>query len=284
MLRVCLFTNIVLAAADCAPGGECIPSASGTQLLQRTQTLERHLSEPLTMEEMPNGEKPMEEMPLEKMLASDPTSKGSWEQVTCPVMGALLKGGDLIPDENGHVNKIQVRDAMLRVGTNKSIVAETTDGNFDHLPEPKNIELFNMDLGMASNKSQKLRNKEHDFSTGVRDGAAPNSSAYTVFEGFIGTDGDDQTWSQRDVLTAIEYYKQPGVSNDKGSAEGAINSLSAMLFVFGNSDGKLSKSEMEQLFMSSEYPGEFKARRAQAVEDWEAAVSIVSGGGIMSAN
>merc|ERR1719162_3817 len=151
-----------------------------------------------------------------EMLAPDATSavEPKWAQVTCPVMGALFKAGDLIPDQSGYINKNQTRDAMLRAGISQAKTTETTNGNFDHLPEPKEINLFNMDLQMASKNPKELRNKEHDFSTGVRDGHRPNATAYEVFEQFIGTDGDSKTWSQTDVAEAIKYYKEN--TNDQG--------------------------------------------------------------------
>jgi len=210
------------------------------------------------------------DVPIE-MLAPDATStvEQKWQQVTCPVIGALFKAGDLKPDENGIINKIQTRDAMLRAGISQAKTTDTTNGNFDHLPEPKEINLFNMDLQMASKNPKELRNKEHDFSTGVRDGHRPNATAYEVFEQFIGTDGDSQTWSQIDVAEAIKYYKEH--TNDQGVGIGGITSLSVMLAEFANSDGKLSKDEMKNLFLRSGYPAEFAERRAAAVKAWYAA-------------
>ena len=158
---------------------------------------------------------------------SSSTEDLEWEKITCPVMGALFKAGDLIPNKDGVVTKAQTREAMMRAGISEKRSIATTDGNFDHLPGDKEINLFNMDLQMAFDKPLKLRNKEHDFSTGVRDGAKPNAKAYKVFEQFIGSDGDSNSWSQTDIRAAIEYYKKH--SNDLGSGMGGIKSLALCL-------------------------------------------------------
>jgi len=205
------------------------------------------------------------------MLSSDTASSAelNWRTITCPVVGAMFRTGDLLPDQSGIINKQQVINAFLRVGISQDVTTSTSNGNFDHLPEPKEINIFNMDLQMAANnqEDEKLRNKEHDFSTGVRDGKKPNAKAYAVFEQFIDTDGDGTTWSQADIAAAIEYYKKN--SNDLGVGMGGIGSLSVMLKEFANSDGTLSKEEMKELFMRSVYPKEFRARRKVTMAGWE---------------
>jgi len=153
------------------------------------------------------------------------------------------------------INKNQTQDALLDAGISRHTATETTNGNFDHLAEPKEVNLFNMDLQMASSIATKRRNVEHDFSTGIRDGSKPNETAYKVFEQFIATDGDSKTWSQTDIAAAIVHFTYN--SNDLGTASGGVNSLSVMLHEFANSDGKLLKKEMEALFLASQYPDEF---------------------------
>jgi len=192
-------------------------------------------------------------------LYSDPAA---WKQITCPVMGALFRAGDLIPDKRGIITKAQTAQAMLTAGISEAKTTATTNGNFDHLPEPKEINLFNMDLQMASDKPLSLRNKEHDFSTGVRDGKEPNEEAYAVFERFIAADSDVDNWSQADVAVAIKYYSDEKTSNDLGGGMGGINSLSVLLAEFANSDGQLSQEEMRELFMRSNYPTQFKQKRS----------------------
>jgi len=209
------------------------------------------------------------------MLSDDPSSDTSsnddltWQRITCPVIGALFKNGDLVPNAAGVVTKAQTRAAMLRAGISEQKTIATTDGNFDHLPGDKEINLFNMDLQMAFDKPLENRNKEHDFSTGVRDGAEPNVKAYKVFEQFIGS---NDRWSQDDVAAAIEFYKKEKNSNDLGKGIGGIQSLSVMLAEFADADGTLSKDEMRRLFMRSAYPTEFATRRDAAVKAWEASV------------
>ena len=204
------------------------------------------------------------------MLSDDPSNDDlTWQRITCPVIGALFKSGDLVPNAAGVVTKAQTRAAMLRAGISEQKTIATTDGNFDHLPGDKEINLFNMDLQMAFDKPLENRNKEHDFSTGVRDGAEPNVKAYKVFEQFI---GNNDRWSQDDVAAAIEYYKKEKNSNDVGKGIGGIQSLSVMLAEFADADGTLSKDEMRRLFMRSAYPTEFATRRDAAVKAWEASV------------
>jgi len=189
----------------------------------------------------------------------------SWCQITCPVIGALFKAGDLVPDETGHVKKAQVVEAMLRVGLEAHLVEETTNGNFDHLNGDKEINLFNMDLAQSSTKTEALRNVEHDFSTGIRDGAKNNEDEYREFEDFIDEDGDAENWVILDIEAAITYYKKQGNANDLGTGDGGIGSLRNMFNSFKDDNGALSKYEMKQLFLNSDYPVEFTQRRDEAV-------------------
>lgn len=191
--------------------------------------------------------------------------KRGWYRIICPVLGALFKAGDIHPDEDGIINKTQVKQAFLRVGISEHRATETTDANFDHLPEPKNVHVFNMDLQMDS--AALHRNLEHDFSTGIRDGHLPSATKYKEFEQYIGKDGDIQNWSQIDVQAAIDHFKIN--SNDHGVAEGGITFIGVMLAEFANEDGQLSKDELKGLFLNSNYPNQFKARRTSAVAKWE---------------
>eukprot|EP00798_Chlamydomonas_sp_ICE-L_P020127 gene20127-26858_t len=58
-------------------------------------------------------------------------------RITCPVMAALVKNGDLATNANGEVTKAAVVLAMRAVGIAEDVLQPAADGNFDHLPEPK---------------------------------------------------------------------------------------------------------------------------------------------------
>eukprot|EP00798_Chlamydomonas_sp_ICE-L_P020173 gene20173-26909_t len=60
-------------------------------------------------------------------------------RITCPVMAALVKNGDLATNANGEVTKAAVVLAMRAVGIAEDVLQPAADGNFDHLPEPKGL-------------------------------------------------------------------------------------------------------------------------------------------------
>jgi len=186
------------------------------------------------------------------------SSQQIWPRITCPVIGALFKNGDLVPDSCGRVSRQQTLDALVRVGVSLNTAEETTFGNFMHLPEPQIINIFEMDLLMPHNASGFL-SLEHDFSTGIRDGDSPNVAKYAEFEAFMTTDGAPG-WTTRDVDAAIDHFGDPTISNDIGSGPGSLEAIQVMLTEFGE-QSFLSAAEMKGLFLNSDYPSGFMARR-----------------------
>jgi len=133
-------------------------------------------------------------------------------RITCPVMSALVKNHDLLPDCEGFVSKSQVRDAMLRIGISGKVVRETSDANFDHLPgndDEKRLNLFAMNTisdapdpvgGHGANGGI-----EHFRSTGIRDtDDGPDSTLYTIFDSF--------KRRVSDLSTSLGYFTQLEVS------------------------------------------------------------------------
>jgi len=107
----------------------------------------------------------------------------AWKTITCPVMGALVKNGDLRPDENGFVSKEQVFETFLFVGISASTARQTTEDNFNHLITPNQsnpeINIFEMNT-IVDDVTAPPRNQspagalEHFRSTGVTDDVRRN--------------------------------------------------------------------------------------------------------------
>lgn len=163
-----------------------------------------------------------------------------------------------MPDACGRVARQQTLDALVRVGVSLSTAEATTFGNFMHLPQPQIINIFEMDLSMPHNP-EPFESREHDFSTGVRDGGGPSEAQFEVFEQFGRTDGR-AGWSEEDVAAAIRHFASEDASNDVGSGPGSLGAIQDMLKEFGE-NSFLSDSEMRALFLSSDYPHGFAAGR-----------------------
>lgn len=102
--------------------------------------------------------------------------RDDWRRINCPVMGALVKNGDLLPDCDGFVSKRQVKDALLCVGISGRVAKATTDANFDHLDgdteEARRLNLYAMSTvaeGDHEGESPPDGAVEHFRSTGIRD-------------------------------------------------------------------------------------------------------------------
>lgn len=180
------------------------------------------------------------------------------QTITCPVLSAMVINGDLIPDAYGKVSRQQVFHAFRRIGISLETATDTTMGNFQHMPEPQEINIFDMDL---PNPTRPLRtgNVEHDLSTGIRDGPEPNFAIFAAFERFIGEDG---IWREENIEAAIEFFKTN--PNDIGSGPGGLEAILVMFREFAL-DGTLSRRELRSLFVQHTYPDLFKARRDELV-------------------
>ena len=126
-----------------------------------------------------------------------------WKTITCPVVGALFRSGAIVPDDAGFVTKRAVFGAFLRSSISEEVATATTDGNFDHLPEPKSINIFDMDVPVPVEKPTSGA-KEHDKSTGIRDGPTPNATLYEIFASFADASGG---FNKSNLQAAIEHFR-----------------------------------------------------------------------------
>ena len=125
-----------------------------------------------------------------------------WERINCPVMSAVVKNEDLVPDIYGMVSKQETFEALMRVGISEKVARETTDANFDHL-QVKQINVFRMNTHKASGQPDAPGALEHFRSTGIRDGLTPNAEKYQAYEACAAYDvrfgGSADELSTRDI-------------------------------------------------------------------------------------
>merc|ERR1712187_902545 len=98
------------------------------------------------------------------------------DRITCPVVGMLIKNGDLVPsigsDGVPFITKEQTKLAMLKRGISMETATKTTDGNFKSIACPTcpvKINPFEMNMikDGDSEKSQQDMPHEHFRSTGI---------------------------------------------------------------------------------------------------------------------
>ncbi|EOD22152.1 hypothetical protein EMIHUDRAFT_207279 [Emiliania huxleyi CCMP1516] len=128
-----------------------------------------------------------------------PYSWGSLERITCPVMSALVKNGDLVPSPAGLITKQQTFDALLRVGISEKVATETTDANFDHI-DSLDLNVFRMNTVKTFGTPDPPGPSEHFRSTGIRDRLQPSSGAYNIFERCADFDGTAGEFSSDDIV------------------------------------------------------------------------------------
>jgi len=243
-----------------------------------------------------------------------PPPSDDWKGITCPVMAALVKNGDLIPQQidgvDGFVSKQQTVNALLNIGISPHVVTETTDANFDggDGPDPM-INLFRMNtivdgFGHPADgpDNPAFGGREHWRSTGIRDAnGAPRKFVYDQFNRMA---GDDRVFTLDEVEAAANLWDAPTgeagpridclpgespcfPSNDMNFSAGKTSSdgkspctvqetmtrgacrsqlQGAIRFMhqeFGHPTGTealMDATEMEALWLSSEYPSKFAAR------------------------
>ena len=120
-------------------------------------------------------------------------------------MSALVKNGDLVPDAAGMITKQQTFDALMHVGISKKVATETTDANFDHLDEPKQLNVFRMNTINNDGTPDPPGPLEHFRSTGIRDGGnqpQPDAVRYAEFHNCALFDGRGGEFSNEGVCTA----------------------------------------------------------------------------------
>lgn len=114
-------------------------------------------------------------------------------------MSALIKNGDLKPDAAGRILKVHTFQALLRVGISEKVARETTDANFDHLADPKALNVFRMNTVKHSGKPDPPGPLEHFRSTGIRDESAPVAFRYSHFDACAAFSGDTQVFDRVDI-------------------------------------------------------------------------------------
>ncbi|KAG1660127.1 hypothetical protein FOA52_003787 [Chlamydomonas sp. UWO 241] len=117
-------------------------------------------------------------------------------------MASLIAQGDLVPSPNGIITKQSTIDAMARAGISAAAITTTTDANFDHLVEPKEINVFRMNTINGNGQPDPAGAREHFYSTGIRDAAQPNLAIYAVFESY----SRNGRFSAAEVANAIEAF------------------------------------------------------------------------------
>ena len=107
-------------------------------------------------------------------------------------MSALVRNGDLVPNAAGMITKQQTFDALMHVGISKKVATETTDANFDHLDDPKQLNVFRMNTINTDGTPDPPGPLEHFRSTGIRDGGnhpQPDADRYEFFHQCAQFDG-----------------------------------------------------------------------------------------------
>ena len=113
-------------------------------------------------------------------------------------MSALVRNGDLVPNAAGMITKQQTFDALMHVGISKKVATETTDVNFDHLEDPKQLNVFRMNTVNTEGMPDPPGPLEHFRSTGIRDGGnhpRPDAGRYAHFHNCAQFDGNGDEFS-----------------------------------------------------------------------------------------
>ena len=222
-------------------------------------------------------------------------------------MASLVKSGDLIPDEWGFVTKEQTIEAMLSVGISEKAAVETADDNFDHLPDPKRLNLFLMNTiitqedmeGMIPDPPGPL---EHFRSTGIRDRRSPSAFLYQKLDDCQHFDEIPGEFSVLDVQECVilvwdhenkteVFDSRPAVLNSNDVNEdkrpdtclvtdsGRVScpsqlhgSINFFMHEFGTPTGMkavMTADEMRNLWLLSEFPAAFEARSPRHCIDKE---------------
>eukprot|EP00798_Chlamydomonas_sp_ICE-L_P020171 gene20171-biopygen28977 len=102
---------------------------------------------------------------------------------------------------------------MRAVGIAEDVLQPAADGNFDHLPEPKIMNLFRMDTIGGGDPAGPI---EHFRSTGIRDGPVPNPARYNVFA----SAARNGRFTLQDVERAVRSFNfegPPGLTGNMGT-------------------------------------------------------------------
>lgn len=123
-------------------------------------------------------------------------------RINCPVMGALVKQGDLRPDCYGRVSKKQVKDAMLCTGISPNVVQKSSDSNFNHLCPRKS------EVGRSN-----YANAKHDC-TGVDE----TTLVLNLYEMSTVTESQVGGGNEAEERNAVEHFRSTGF-RDRGDKD-----------------------------------------------------------------
>ena len=123
-------------------------------------------------------------------------------------MSALVKNGDLVPNAAGMITKQQTFDALMHVGVSRHVATETTNANFDHLDDPKQLNVFRMNT-INDGTPDPPGPREHFRSTGIRDGPQPRAVIYEQFHNCALFDRRGGEFSTEGVCSAQRGYRVP---------------------------------------------------------------------------
>jgi hypothetical protein len=103
------------------------------------------------------------------------------------------------------ITKQQTFDALMHVGISKKVATETTDVNFDHLEDPKQLNVFRMNTVNTEGMPDPPGPLEHFRSTGIRDGGnhpQPDAARYAFFHNCAQFDGNGDEFSNQGAEAA----------------------------------------------------------------------------------
>ena len=204
-------------------------------------------------------------------------------RITCPVVGMLIKNGDLVPsiDSAGlpFITKKQAKLAMLKRGISMEIATKSTDGNFksDDCPTcPETINPFEMNIikDGKSRDNEAGKPHEHFRSTGIRDNDAerPDKDLYAEAEKRLFGGNKWMQWSPAKVRDLANLFdRSPGkckkgvaksqhllCSNDQAdniAPQTFAGSLQNMIKEFHDpSTGLITQDKFRAMWLNNEFP------------------------------
>jgi len=206
-------------------------------------------------------------------------------RITCPVVGMLIKSGDLVPsiDSAGlpFITRKQTKLAMLKRGISMEIATASTNGNFKSdacktCPERINPFEMNTIKDGQSEDNQAGKPHEHFRSTGIRDNDAqrPDKDLYAKAEEMLFGGNKWMQWSPKMIQRLADLFdrspndcrgKAPGASqrsvmcsNDQAdniAPKTFAGSLENMLKEFHDpTTGLITQERFKAMWLNNEFP------------------------------
>lgn len=159
-------------------------------------------------------------------MTSARSTRTDFGRITCPVIGMLIRNGDLVPDARGLITREGTRTAMVNRGISPQVARDTTNGNF-HSPScptcPTHIDPFNMNTIQNGEVRPSPVNQPHEHfrSTGIRDtNGSPDAFRFHLAERqCMGPNG---RWTIDNVDCFVEFFDR-----DPGCGHGAPRQLAS---------------------------------------------------------